>query len=634
MKRISTAVILLLSVGTAMAQTPPALAVAKGDSVIILITAPPQPYYGFVIKGLRQDTVRPLTDTQAFASRLGSDYQAVLRATEADNTMGVMRKLQSDNFAANMLSIFFPSVGAAIARSWREGGHEAGSTARFHIEFLDARGRAAQPYDLQVIMVDLLPVAPTALQAKSSNNSVALAWRYPSRPDLAFGFNIYRASGSGAQMQKLNDALVLRDQNRAPSFIDNDIQPGMAIRYAVRALDLAGREGPGVELTVTVRDTIPPAPAARVTAEVTRELVRLVWPMAPEPDAIGYYVKRSLGVNEPYTRISRGIIPLDKPTFTDTTAIADRQYFYQVVTLDSARNESVPSNPENAFPLDRTPPSPPTTLKGTLLPRHRVSLNWLPSPSRDVFGYTVYRTDHAGSTVQLNNVLINPPFIDVGPDSVGLTEGRTYVYTVVAVDGAPNESAPATVHVKVPDDVPPAPGTGLNVQNVQGRYAVVRWSVSPAGDVKSYEVKRADRTWIIDRRAERIVTDSTIKAGNVYTYSLTAIDSAGNRGAAVADTFAFNDPTPPSAPRNAAARRLSDGVHVMWERVADNDVAGYLVFRSDLPTGQFTQITPQPVSALTFTDTAAPAEAFYQVRAVDQSKNRSASSPTVRAIQP
>src|SRR5207253_1582118 len=180
-----------------------------------------------------------------------------------------------------------------------------------------------------------------------------------------------------------------------------------------------------------VRDTVPPAPAARVTAQVTKERVQLVWPMAPEPDAIGYYVQRSVGVNEPYTRISRGLIPLDKPTFTDTTAIADRQYFYAVVTLDSARNESVPSNPETAFPFDRTPPSPPTTLKATLLPRHRVSLSWLPSPSRDVAGYTVYRSDYSGLTVQLNNVPAKSPFVDVGPDSVGLTEGRNYVYTVV-----------------------------------------------------------------------------------------------------------------------------------------------------------------------------------------------------------
>jgi fibronectin type 3 domain-containing protein len=131
--------------------------------------------------------------------------------------------------------------------------------------------------------------------------------------------------------------------------------------------------------------------------------------------------------------------------------------------------------------------------------------------------------------------------------------------------------------------------------------------------------------------AARQARDTAVTAGRRYAYRLVAVDSAGNRSAPAADSVAFSDFTPPAAPRRVTVQRLEAGVVVTWERVASPDLAGYRVYRSHLPTGVFELLTPAPVPGLTWTDPHPPADAFYQVRAVDRAGNESAPSPVAHA---
>jgi fibronectin type 3 domain-containing protein len=71
---------------------------------------------------------------------------------------------------------------------------------------------------------------------------------------------------------------------------------------------------------------------------------------------------------------------------------------------------------------------------------------------------------------------------------------------------------------------------------------------------------------------------------------------------------------------------------VVWRSSEAADLAGYLVYRRG-PTGDLSQLTPQPIQATEYVDTAvAPGQSYtYRVTAIDQTGNESDPGGEVRA---
>ena len=69
-----------------------------------------------------------------------------------------------------------------------------------------------------------------------------------------------------------------------------------------------------------------------------------------------------------------------------------------------------------------------------------LELSWAIAPEHDVAGYNVYRSEAGGEAGKRQNVdlLPTPAFRDMN-----VAPGKTYYYTVTAVDRAQNESAPS-----------------------------------------------------------------------------------------------------------------------------------------------------------------------------------------------
>jgi fibronectin type 3 domain-containing protein len=416
----------------------------------------------------------------------------------------------------------------------------------------------------------------------------------------------------------------------------------------VRGVDLLGREGAtSAAVTYVSSDKSAPAAPQGVTATPGGDSISVVWVMSPEPDVRGYHVERGPRLNAPFTRLTTQLLPVDRPAFVDSAPQTGVQYFYRVIAIDSSGNLSKASNPGNATLIDNRPPPAPTALRATRLAKHRVQLQWTAPNARDVVGYFIYRNEVGGPTTRVSPSPVPvTSFIDVGPDSIGITPG-SYRLQVSAIDREFNEGPKASVEITIPDDVPPKPPTGFQALNVLGRYVNVIWSSGGSIDVRQHVLERSVdggpsvvlRT--VPVSADRSFRDTVVTHGHRYVYSLHAVDSAGNRSAVVRDSVRFGDFTPPPAPRNAYARRLGTdtsaarrSVIVRWERVVDSELAGYVVYRSNAATGAFTKVTPSPLTILEWTDRASPADAWYQVRAVDRSGNESAPGPAVRAPLP
>ena len=140
--------------------------------------------------------------------------------------------------------------------------------------------------------------------------------------------------------------------------------------------------------------------------------------------------------------------------FLDSQPELGARYQYvvrSVVMYEGKPLESSDSNVTGVTARDMFPPSTPEGLIVTLIPAQAASgnfpaspayleLSWAIAPEHDVAGYNVYRSECSGEAGKRQNadLLPTPAFRDMN-----VAPGKTYYYTVTAVDRARNESAPS-----------------------------------------------------------------------------------------------------------------------------------------------------------------------------------------------
>lgn len=627
--------------------------VPAGDTVFVYLTSAPPAGGGFeVYRGLAGDSLAKITaqpimaahSAVAAAGIIGPDLAPVERAVERPDLTGMWLALRSDPFASGVLSAFFRGVARALGRIYADTGVARGATYDYRVVFTDPAGKeTAHMLTGRVRVAEVAPPAPTGLSAHVGDRVVTLTWKYaPSNSDSAdeaVGFHVYRADSVGAAFRRLTTVPVLLNRSAPLTFRDGSVENGTRYRYRVTAVDLVQREGPpSAVLDVTPKDDTPPAAPVGVVASATPAGVQLVWRLAPEPDAAGYAVERSQAIRGTFTQLTPALIPVSSPAYRDSTVIGGHRYYYHVIAVDRSGNTSAPSNVVDAIIPDTVAPPEPRGVAARVV-HHRLEIAWHPSKAADLRGYWVYRIEDSVRTFRLSGQPVTDTvFADSGYGGRGLRPGTRYLVAVSAVDSASNESARDTVTVVVPDDVAPPHPSDLQARGVGGRYVALSWSQDPASDLAGFTLARArgdSEPVLIGKYPAGALSarDTSARHGAVYRYLLTAVDTAGNASVPATDTLRFTRPSPPPPPRHIAVRVTAAGVRILWERVADPELAGYRVYRSAVPTGTYRLVGATGAGVTTFADTGAvarTARAYYDVRAVDTSGNESAPSRPVR----
>lgn len=625
---------------------PPVYTAVHGSTVTLFVTQPPRRHGGFVVyraspggssERLDAPPVRPAPTPAAFAARLGPTADLVMDRLDVDGEVQLYRRIHGDPFTAYATGLLYPRAGEALGRVFTDSTAEPGATYDYRMVFLDVAGEETD--ETRTVRVRVAPrdvPAPSGLTVDEAPYRMTLAWDYPPHSgdpeDAVFAFRVERARGDGA-FEPVSHQPVARNDAGGLEWVDREVQPGASYRYRVRPVDFTGWAGPASGVaTGTAADRSPPRPPLDVATTPGEGRVRVDWRVSPQARVVGYHVERSEGLSEPFGRLTDTLVPLERPTYLDSTVVGARQYFYRVIAVDTAGVESRPGNPIGAVPTDTTPPEAPGGL-GLTTEARTLRVAWQPSSSGDVTGYHVFRGEEADRLVRVTEEPVEDTmFVDSGvPEEGGLHPGRRYHVSVLAVDRSGNASDGARDSVTIPDNVAPMAPTALQATSHHGRWVQLRWSASPTRDVARYALRRAgqgDTVAIGERSAgdAYALRDTTARTGSTYVYALAAIDSAGNESDAAVDTLAFGDPTPPPPPRHVAVRVADEGVEVRWERVVSRDLAGYRVFRATVPTGVY-----EPVSGhipagdeRVFVDADADGTHYYRVRAVDTSGNRSA----------
>jgi fibronectin type 3 domain-containing protein len=228
---------------------------------------------------------------------------------------------------------------------------------RYAIRYVNASGqRAAFSNFLLIEPAAKIAEPPTVVTSELSSNAVTIIWNPPtvnidgSTPVNLLGYNVYRVEKSQTEVGQtpINTTLI-----NGTRYSDQTIHFGEDYNYVVRAVSL-GTGGDQVEslnsnaIRVAPVDKFPPSAPDKISIAPSPGRLAIFFPANPERDVVGYYVYRSIDPalpKERWTKLTPNL--LARTTFQDETVESGKRYYYYVVAVDSAGNQSSPSNPES-----------------------------------------------------------------------------------------------------------------------------------------------------------------------------------------------------------------------------------------------------------------------------------------------
>ncbi len=614
----------------------------KADTNYIVLTKTPR--YGAVVyrkvngkfEKITKQPVRALSDPDLVPEVLGDDYEKLLELTSSLDARDMLRKLRHSKFEAGILSMTNIKVAEMLGRIVKDSPVKQGERYTYRVVFLKFNGKESAIQEEKTVEAkEIIPEPPEEISAKVDDKKVVLKWNYRewkgNPEDLVVFFNVYRKSSGEDAFRKINPRPVIRQNEGKMEFVDQWVENGKTYEYRVSAVDLIGREGKlskGIE--VTPLDRTPPMPPSGLIVLDGHGKAILKWNYGLDLDAAGYNVYRSELIGGDYDKVNSRVIPFEKPYFVDTTVKAGR-YFFKVTTIDSAGNESKKSNPMMAIIKDSVPPDPPASVMARYKDG-KISISWKASNSPDLMGYYVYR-----GTIRdrLPKIVSHPlsresrSFVDKGYGKGGFSAGKTYFVGVTAIDSSRNESKLIVMNVVIPDSEPPRPPAFAKAKLTKSGFVKLRIMPSPSLDVGKYRIYRSDEKRPVAELpvGRHFLIDSNVTSGKTYTYSVSAVDTAGNESKRIKTKPVFvKDLAAPAAPQKIKGFYGKEGVRLVWSASSAPDLKGYNVYRSDLPNGRYERLNKKPVKSTEFNDASGRSFHFYKISSVDKSGNETLSS--------
>ena len=516
----------------------------------------------------------------------------------------------SDNVGVTGYRILRDGVQVATptATSYEDSGLEPAHPYSYTVVAVDAAANVSAPSNAASVTTldNVAPTAPTQITATATGETTAnIVW---SGAIDNVAVTRYRVLRDGAQVGETTVA----------QFADQGLLPARTYAWRIVALDAAGNASPpSAPASATTPDATAPSAPQSLTATPSGSTVALAWLAASDNVGVATYE---------VLRNGAAIGTTTTLTFTDGGIVQGVTYTYSVRALDAAGNRSPPSNVVTVAIADATPPSAPTGLVATAQGESQANLSW--TASGDNVGVTSYRVVRDGTAIATATAT---SFTDLG-----VTAAKTYSYVVHALDAAGNvsqASAPATV--TTPDLTPPLQPT--NLQAVAPSQTLVRLTWTAPTDnvaVVSYRVLR--QGVVVGTSPAATFDDAGVVAGTSYSYTVVALDAAGNASPPSAEVAVTTPPstadvTPPLMPTGVAVGLVGPThARVTWDHPTPDNV-GVVAYRVMRNSQNFATVPAPPF------DDASLLEGptyRYAIIALDAAGNASPQSVSVPVTTP
>lgn len=640
-------ILFLLSIEDISPQTKKEIiALAKGDSVVIIPTFPPASNEGINIyrKGANRQfellntkgPITPITDNKEIMDIFGDKWDMVVNTLGLNAPSDLVYRLNENPSAFFFISLKFPEV-LKIAGCWFvDHFKERNVDAEYKLEYLKPDRTIKETVTKKIPIRDVKPLAPLELSLEEKKEGVFLQWKYPAWKgninDLTTQFYVYRST-KNEQPKRINIDVIVRDNQRDPSYTDNELMNQDEYTYYITAVDIIGVESSSSNsVKILWTDKSAPSITEEVKIDTVDGKIGISWKMNLETDAKGYNIFRSTTVEKSFVKINTELLPIDKTFFYDNNFTLGEQYFYAITCIDSSGNESEKSNPLSIVYSDTQPPDPPSNFSYKIDAKV-LRLSWTPSKATDLRGYYLYRGESREVFPKITHEPIKGnSYVDEGIQGKGFNPGGRYIIAISAIDNAGNESEKLIIEdILFPDTDPPSPPVGVMIDIISDNQLDISCGASSSQDVKEYKLFRSENSGIESAKevsssdfAPFTFSDTTVSSNNRYIYYSVAIDSSGNISSkSISDTVSFKDLIPPPSPRAVYAIIVNGGVEITWEEVFDFDMEGYNIYRCDIPTGIYSKINSQIIKDLRYLDREGRDFNFYIVKAVDSSGNES-----------
>ena len=457
------------------------------------------------------------------------------------------------------------------------------------------------------------PTIPTDLRIMAStSNSVSLSWGASSDNVGVTGYNIY---------QGVN--LVGSTWNAtATNYTVTGLMPNTPYTFTIRAKDAAGNLS-GASNTVSFNYQIdiqpPTTPSNLRVTNSTSNSATLSWGTSTDNvGVVGYDIYQGEALV--------GTVDGTITSYTATGLNPFTTYIFIVKARDAAGNVSAASNAVTVQ-IDIQPPTAPSNLQVSISTLSSVTLSWGASTDNiGVIGYDIYQ----GTTLigSVNGTMTSYTAQNLLPNT-------SYSFIVRAKDAAGNVSEGSnTVNILIDTQEPTAP-TNLRVLGNTSNSITLTWGTSTDNvGVVGYNIYQGVQ--LISTTLNGLTTSFTVpnlSPNTWYSFTVRAIDAAGNRSDASNVINAIIDTLPPTAPSNLQiAGSTSSSVTISWGESNDNvEVIVYDIYQGfDIHGSVSGKITSYTVQGIT-------AGNIYtlSVKAKDAAGNVSAASnpATIRSVQ-
>ncbi len=475
--------------------------------------------------------------------------------------------------------------------------------------------------------------APTNLTATAvSPKEINLAWTAPT--GQVGSYLIYSGSTAATLQQ------VATVGGSSTTYKYQPLNAGTTYFFGVMAV-ITGVDTPLSNIVSATTLPLPPAPISLVATASSTTKIGLTW-QEPAVSRGGLAVTQYQVLEGTTPGVLSKIATVTSPTYTKTGLTASTRYYFEVVAVDSANDDSVPSSEVSAV-TDPLPPAPvmgtPSTPDAT-----EIVLSWTWSP--------------ASGGLPLARYLVNCGLSPTTLTQVGtVTSGTTYTYRslaaatkyycdVQAVDSA-NDDSPASniVSVTTPP-LPPAPvitsETGASATSI-----VVNWTWSPiAGGLPfSKYVVNCGTSPTALKQVGSITSVSTttytyrgLTASTTYYCDVVASDSGSpvdnSPPSVIVSTKTL--PMPPAPVITSATAPTNTSITLTWTWTAAPGglpISRYLVDCGTSPTNP-PQVGTSTTTTFTYHSAAALTKYYCQVIATDSANENSAPSAQVTVTTP
>ncbi len=252
--------------------------------------------------------------------------------------------------------------------------------------------------------------------------------------------------------------------------------------------------------------------------------------------------------------------------------------------------------------------------------RRRPSLSWTASS-----GAVSYRISRDGTQIATQTATT---FTDAAQ-----ADG-SHTYSVVAVNRAGTLSSPAAVIVVVDATAPTAPTALAATASATAGAPSLTWTAATdaGSSVVRYDIYRAGAGAggvKVGSATGTSHSDAAALADGSYTYTVRAVDAAGNVGSASSSTAVLVDTVAPSAPSGLAATTPTRVAPALTWTAATDAGAGILRYRI---RRDGTQVATRTTATYTDPDALADGSYAYDVIAEDAAGNLSAASTAVTVV--